>query len=79
MDCYDKFQTKQLHACKNICTHNSWWLVRGWVTTKAYNPRLCIDYVDFMARYKCNYIYIYVTLLSDVSTRDVTMALRMSR
>jgi len=25
-------------------------------------PRLCIDYVDSMARYKCNDIYIYIYL-----------------
>jgi len=58
MDRYNKYQTKQLHAHKYTCTHNSWWLVLGWVTFKEYHPRLCIDYVDFMARNKCNYIYI---------------------
>jgi len=36
------------------------WLVLDWVTTEEYHPRLCIDYVDFMARYKCNCIYIYI-------------------
>jgi len=60
MDHYKKYQTKQLHAHTYTCTHNSWWLVLGWVTIKEYHPRLCIDYVDFMARYKCNYIYIYI-------------------
>jgi len=33
------------------------------VTTKEYHPHLCIDYVDFMARYKCNYIYIYIYMV----------------
>jgi len=59
MDRYNKYQTKQLHAHTNTYTHNSWWLVLGWVTTKEYYLRHCIDYVDFMARYKCYYIYIY--------------------
>jgi len=60
MDRYNKYYTKQLNAQTYTCTHNIWWLVLGWVTTKEYHPRLCIDYVDFMARYKCNYIYIYI-------------------
>jgi len=59
MDRYNKYQTKQLHAHTYTCTHNSWWLVLGCVTTKEYHPRRCIDYFDFMARYKSNYIYIY--------------------
>jgi len=63
MDCYNKYQTKQLHAHTYTCTHNSWWLVLGWVTTKEYHPRLCINNVDFMARYKCNYINVTGTTL----------------
>jgi len=59
MDRYNKYQTKQLHARPNTCTYTSWWLVLGWMTTKEYHPRLCIDYVDFMARYKCNYITLH--------------------
>jgi len=58
MDRCNKYQTKQLHAHTYTFTHNSWWLL-GWVTTKEYHPRLCIDYFDFMARYKCNYIFIH--------------------
>jgi len=50
MDRYNKYQSKQLHAHTYTCTHNSWWLVLGWVTPKEYHPRLCIDYVDFIAR-----------------------------
>jgi len=54
MDRYNKYQTKQLHAHNRTTS-----LVLGWVTTKECHSRLCIDYVDFVARYKCNYIYIY--------------------
>jgi len=36
------------------------WLVLGWVTTKEDHARLSIDYVDFMASYKINYILIYI-------------------
>jgi len=36
----------QLHGHTYTCTHNSGWLVLGWVTTKEYHPRLCIDYVE---------------------------------
>jgi len=50
MDRYNKYQTKQLHAHTYTCTHDSWWLVLGWVTTKEYYR------IDFIARYKCNYI-----------------------
>jgi len=32
---YNKYRTKQ-------CTHTSWWLVLGWVTTKEYHP--CIRF-----------------------------------
>jgi len=59
MDRYNKYQTKQFHAHTYTCTHN-WWLVLGYVTTKEYHPHLCVNYVDFMARYKCNYNYIYI-------------------
>jgi len=58
MDRYNKYHTKQLYAHTYTCSHNGWWPVLGWVTTKEYHRRLCIDYVDFMARYKFNYIYI---------------------
>jgi len=37
-------------------THNRWRLVLGWVTTNENHPLLCIDYVDFMVRYKWNCI-----------------------
>jgi len=59
MDRYNKYQTMQLHAHTYTCTytHNNWWLVLGWASTKEDHPRLCINYVDFMARFKCNYIY----------------------
>jgi len=40
MDRNNKYQTKQLHAHTYTCTHNSWWLVLGWVTTKEYHPHL---------------------------------------
>jgi len=60
MDRYNKYQTKQLHTHTYTCTHNSWWLELSWVTTKEYHPPLCINYVDFMERYKSNYIYIYI-------------------
>jgi len=50
MNRYNKYQTKQLQAYTYTCVHNSWWLVLGWVTTKEYHPRLCIDYVDFMVQ-----------------------------
>jgi len=43
MDRYNKYQTKQLHAHAYICTHNSWWLVLGWVTTKEYHPLPRLD------------------------------------
>jgi len=59
MERYTKYQTKQLHAHTYTCTHNSGWLALGWVTNKEYHPSLCIDYVDFMAHYKCNYIKIF--------------------
>jgi len=59
MDCYNNYLTKQLHAHTNACTHNSWWLVLGWVITKEDDLLLCIDYVEFMTRYKCNYIHTF--------------------
>jgi len=59
MDRYNNYQTKQLHERTHTYTHNNRWLVFGWVTTKEYHPHLCIDYVDSMARYKCNYTYIW--------------------
>jgi len=37
IDRCNKYQTKQLHAHTYTCTHNSWWLVLGWVTTKEYH------------------------------------------
>jgi len=53
-------------SCRNsqlqtrpILTLNNAWLVLGWATTKEYHPRLCIDYVDFTARYKYNYSYTF--------------------
>jgi len=44
MERYNKYQTKQLytHACTRIlytCTHNSWWLVHGWMTATEYTFR----------------------------------------
>ena len=32
------------------CTHNSWWLVLGWVTTKENHPRLRIVYIHYIWR-----------------------------
>jgi len=72
MDRYNKYQTKQLHAHTYTCTHNSWWLVLGWVNTKEYHPRLCIDYVDFMARYKCNYIYINILMIISTAVKELS-------
>jgi len=43
MDRYNNYQTKQLHAHTYTCTHNSWWLVLGWVTTKEYHPLRRLD------------------------------------
>jgi len=31
---YIKYQTKQLHTHSYTYTHNCWWLVLGWLTTK---------------------------------------------
>ena len=42
MDRYNKYQTKQFHTHIH-CTHNSWWLLLGWVTTKKYHPLLRFD------------------------------------
>ena len=32
------------------CTHNSWWLVLGWVTTKEDHPHLRIAYISYTWR-----------------------------
>jgi len=63
MDRCNKYQTKavtrthiHLHTQLVGGYYNTW---LQWVTTKEYHPRLCIEYVDFVARYKCNYITFY--------------------
>jgi len=40
---YNKYQSKQLHAHTYTCTHNSWWIVLVWVTTKEFHPLPRLD------------------------------------
>ena len=55
---YIKYLTKQYTRTytriHTYCTHNRWWLVLGWVTTKEDRPRLYSLNCDYMACYKCN-------------------------
>jgi len=44
MNRYNKYQTKQLHEHTYTCTHNSWWLVLGWMTIKEYHPLPRLEY-----------------------------------
>ena len=42
-------------------THNSWWLVLGWVTTKEDHPCLRIAYTSYiMARYQVILTYLLI-------------------
>ena len=72
MDRYNKYQIKQCTHTLTHCTHNIWWLVLGWVTTKEDHPRLAryqvlLTYlltclrasVYYGAFYKCDYYYYY--------------------
>ena len=50
------------------CTHNRWWLVLGWVTTKEDHPRLRIAYTRYIWRvirfYLLTYLLSYVNYYS---------------
>ena len=48
MDRYNKYQTKQNTHTLPHCTHNKWWLVLGWVTTKEDHPHLQIAYISYI-------------------------------
>ena len=47
------------HLC-NLCTHNRWWLVLGWVTTKEDQPRLRIAYISYIRRVIKFYLLTYL-------------------
>jgi len=49
-------QSSDIHTYTLARKHTNWCLALGWVTIKEYHSRLCIDFVDFMVRYECNYI-----------------------
>jgi len=49
---YNKYWTR-------LCTHTSWWLVHGWVTTKEYH--LCIRFRNDTLHVISNYNYNYYT------------------
>ena len=50
MDCYNKYQTKLCTLAHTHCTHNRWWLVLDWVTTKKDHPHLRIAYTSYIWR-----------------------------
>ena len=62
LDRYNKYQTKQCTHTLINCTHNIWWLVLGWVTTKEDHPRLRIAYTSYIWRVIKFYLLTYLDL-----------------
>ena len=55
------------------CTHNRWWLVLDWVTTKKDHPRLRIAYISYIWRVIKFYSLTYLHLLSRYTHTQKTM------
>jgi len=66
---YNKYRTKQ-------CTHTSWWIVLGWVTTKEYHP--CISFRNDTLHVNIE-LHLHLLLGSDIIGRcTVTVPFQLS-